>query len=84
MIKENILLDPTGHLLSKVMLPRLGDIVGLPNTQKPRSSQNGKTKKHTPNEKHKRTLQKKKYMKWSKQSARYRVENNGYKFAQGI
>ena len=45
-------LSPIGHLLHKTVLPRLGNVVGLCNTQKQleTGNQNGETKKHTPNE----------------------------------
>ena len=51
-IKETLSLGSTGHLLHKAILPRLGDIEELPNTQKQtqRGSQNGETRKHAPNE----------------------------------
>ena len=38
-IKETAPPAPTGHLLHKATIPRLGDIAGLPNTQK--QTQNG-------------------------------------------
>ena len=47
MIRETASLDPTGQLLYKATLPKLGVIANLPNTQK--QTQNGETKKHAPN-----------------------------------
>ena len=45
MIKETQPLGPTGHLLHKATLPKLGVIADLPNTQKQtqRGSKNGET-----------------------------------------
>ena len=48
-IKEFASLGPTGHLLYKATLTRLGDIEDLLNLQKQRGSQNEDTKKHAPN-----------------------------------
>ena len=51
-IRETELLSPTGHILHKATLPRLRDIVDLPNTQKQiqTGSKNEETKTHVPND----------------------------------
>lgn len=45
-IQETAPLGPTGHLLPKATLPRLGDVTALPNMQKQtqRDSQNGENR----------------------------------------
>ena len=51
-IKDTASLDPTGHLLHKAILPRVGVIENVTTTlkQTERGTQNGKSKKHGPNE----------------------------------
>ena len=48
MIKETVPQGPTGYLLHKTTLPRMGDIEDLPNTNKDtwKVSQNEETKKY--------------------------------------
>ena len=61
-IEEARPLDPTGHLLYEAMLPRQGVIAALPTIQKQTQGgcQKEETKKHSPNEKIRSKLQKKK------------------------
>ena len=67
------------------MLPRQGVIAALPNTQKQTQGgcQKEETKKHGPNERTDQNFRKRIKQKKYEQSIRCRIQNTGYKDAQG-
>ena len=84
MIEEIVPMSPTGHLLHEATIQRLGDRADLSNTRnKYREAAKMKTKKQVPNERIREHFRRRTKENGGKQSTRYRVQNNGYKGAQG-
>ena len=83
--REAMPLEPTGHLLHYAMLPRQGIISALPKAYKQAQGgcQNEETKRHGPNERTEQNSRRRMKQNVDKQSTRCRVQNTGYKDAQG-
>lgn len=81
-----MLLSPADHLLYTNILPRLGDIEDLPNTQKQikQDSQNWESKKHAPTEKTGEIPRKRTKRNGEKQSTRYRVQAMVIRMLKGL
>ena len=84
-IREAVLLGPIGHLLHQATLPRQGVIAALHNTQKQTQGgcQNEETKKHDVNERRDQNSRKRTKQSADEQSISCRIQNTGYKDAQG-
>ena len=85
MIGEAVPLGPKGHLIHQDTKPRHRVKAALPNTQKQTQGgcQNKETKKHGLNERTDQNSRKRTKQNGDKQSIRGRVQNTGYKDAQG-